>query len=82
MEMNAKKNVLMKLIEAMADDDMKRIKPSEDKIGIMKIEMKPKEMEDEPDTDDMDIREMLSSKDTPEEDMSELDRFKKKYQKA
>ena len=91
--MSAKKAILTKLISMMDDEDSERLKPEGAAIEVMKIEGKPMkhkmEMgEDEEegegyDSEDSDIKSFLGAPemDGEDDDMSVLDRFKKKYQK-
>lgn len=93
MSIEAKKSVIMKLIRAMDDEMSDKLKP-EAEVEITKVEGKPMDMmkrledgaeedSDEYDKEDSDIASFLGSptNDGEEEDMSVLDRFKKKYQK-
>jgi len=96
--LSAKKSVIMKLIEAMDDEMSDKLKPESMDIEVMKLEGKPKmhkmsdgemmkdeDMEDDDyDKEDSDIKSFLDSPemDGEDEDMSILDRFKKKYQKG
>lgn len=95
MSLEAKKSVIMKLIKAMDSEMSDKLKPEgETEIEITKMETEPKDMmkrledggeesSDEYDKEDSDIASFLGSPTTDgeEEDMSVLDRFKKKYQK-
>lgn len=89
--MSAKKSVLMKLISMMDDETSEKLKPEGAAIEVMKIEGKPmkhkmempEEDEDEYDTEDEDIKSFMNAPemDGEKDDMSVLDRFKKKYSK-
>jgi hypothetical protein len=85
----AKKSVIMKLIEAMDDEMSEKLKPEEMDIKVMKLEGKPKMIEEsemeEPEMEDKEP--MMESMDDEEEeddddmDFSMLDHLRKKYQK-
>jgi len=92
--LKAKKSMLMKLISMMDDETSEKLKPDAE-IEVMKIEGKPKHMmqrleegaeedSDDYETEDSDIKSFLGSPemDGEKEDMSVLDRFKKKYQQG
>jgi hypothetical protein len=87
--LEAKKKVLMRLIDEMGDGLGDRMKPKEEGMSVTKISAIPGEGDIEGDDDmemmdkpDGDIRELLKEKDgEDDEDLSILDRFKKKYAK-